>query len=528
MTMADVFVANASSLNAADSLPAGVADFLNAESSAIVDAADEYQKLRDYWEGNHPVKLTDRLKQFLEISKLLVTDAKGAETGRPFSFNLMGVVVSAMTDRMTVANVNVPGEAPPEDAKEGEQGPLATLANDIWQLNRCDAMQADVHDAAAALGDAYIIVDFNDELEHATLDFNPPELVRIVYDPGKFQEPLYAVKRWVVTEQAADGGETSIGVRMNIYWPDRIEKYSSKGPTGTGNWIRVLEAPGEDDDESVTGTFPLWWTDTGEQGGEPLGIPVIHYRNNPRGKNYGRSELVDVIPIQDTANKGLVDGVKTMDSQGWPQRWATGVDVVPNTSVAAEPGAIITSRKPDAKFGQFDAASAADIVTWLEKVESMIATISATPQHLFRVVGGAPSGEALKTAEAPLVEKVEKRMTVYGNAWEDALGMAMKLTAARSGESVGELPDSGLAVEWAPAETLPNEKERIESINAKQGISNRQRLREYGYTNEQIETITAELEEEPDDLADGLARAFNRGNDGGPATGGRETNDGNE
>ena len=112
--------------------------------------------------------------------------------------------------------------------------------------------------------------------------------------------------------------------------------------------MRVLEEPGEEDDKSVTGTFPLWWTDTGDQFGEPLGIPVIHYRNDPRGKNHGRSELVDVIPIQDTANKGLVDGVKTMDSQGWPQRWGTGIDQVPNTKVAAEPGAILTSSKPDA------------------------------------------------------------------------------------------------------------------------------------------------------------------------------------
>ena len=98
------------------------------------------------------------------------------------------------------------------------------------------------------------------------------------------------------------------------------------------------------------------------------------------------------------------------------------------------------------------------------------------------------------------------------------MGLAVRIANAH-GRPL-ELPETGFTTEWVDAETRPSELERVQAINEKQGISNRQRLREYGYDEEAINRIMDELAQEPNDIADALARAFDRGDGaaGGGAT----------
>jgi hypothetical protein len=469
---------------------------IEALSNKITDAAQDYERLRDYWDGQHPTRLTDRLKQFLRLNKIDGNEA--------FRDNFCGVVVEAMTDRMAVQAFTVPGEASDAD---GNPGPAAQFAQDVWALNRCDAMQKDVYGDAAALGDAFAIVEWDPERQAPRISFNPPELVHIEYDGGDYQRALRATKRWMVTAMDASGNERGT-VRLNVYYPDRIEKYAADTTAGGGgNWEQF-----SDPDD---GEWPLPWTFNNE----PIGIPVVHFRNNPRGHNYGRSELSDVVSLQDAVNKALVDGVKIMDAQGWAQRWASGIEDPPSEDLQAQPGALFTSSNDEAKFGQFEAANPEGVIAWMEMLIAHIASTSRTPQHLFRVMGGQPSGEALKTAEAPLVAKIRDRQIVYGNAWEDAMRLAVRLQNANAEQQI-ELPDTGYSVVWEPAESRPDPLEQIETVNAKEGISRHQRLREYGYDDEEIERMDAEREQEEADLAEGMAQAFDRGGGGVPvATG---------
>ncbi len=501
MVLRQIFAGNAASFDPEQGVDIALLNDLAAQVDA---AALEYKKLREYWDGKHPVKLTERLRQFLTLNGITATE---------FSDNFMGVVISAATDRLDVSAFTVPGETAPDDA-ENELGPVAQFANETWAINRVDAMQKDVYGTALALGDAYVIGEWDTTVGGIVLNFNPPEFVRIFYDDANYLKPILAVKKWVTTSLDVTR-QAKQALRINLYYENRIEKYISAGTTG-GAWRRFFGTP----DDEVANRWPVPWVDASN---DPLGIPVAHFRNNPRGSSYGRSDLLDVIPLQDSINKGLVDGLRVMDAQGWPQRWVTGLEDTPVGDIASNPGTLLHAGSENAKFGEFEAASPAGVIAWLEHLAANVATLSKTPQHLFKIAGGMPSGEALKTAEAPLVRKVLDRQTVFGNAWEDVMGLAARIANA-NGVSL-TLPDTGFTTEWVDAETRPSELERVQAINEKQGISNRQRLREYGYDEEAIVRILNELEQEPNDIADALARAFDRGDGaaggGTAATGGQ-------
>tara|TARA_R110000824_G_scaffold68237_3_gene176616 strand:+ start:2919 stop:4418 length:1500 start_codon:yes stop_codon:yes gene_type:complete len=444
-----------------------------------------YAPLRKYWDGDHNVMLTDRMKQFLSNSQ--IKDGK-------FSDNFMGVVIAAVSERLDVQGFTVPGEP---SADDGSPGALAQFANDQWALNRMDSMQKDVYNDALALGESYVITEWDEVVGGVRMSFNPPELIRIEYDDGNYLLPTRATKKW--NEQVLGiNGTVEEHTRMNVYYDNRIEKYTSAGRMGS-DWRKWSDVPG--------GQWPIPWVDST---GFPLGIPVAHFLNNARGTTTGRSELKDLVNLQDAINKALVDGVRVADSQGWPQRWATGLDSNQSDDIQASPGTIMHAGAPDSKFGEFPSADPTGAIAWMEHLTAHLAFISQTPQHLFRISGNTPSGEALKTAEAPLVRKVEDRQAVYGNSWEDVMVMAAAVANAR-GELGLEVPDTGFDTDWAEAETRSSEKERIEGINLKEGISLRQRMREYGYDSETITRIEDELKQEPDDIADALARAFNRG-----------------
>lgn len=490
---------------------------LEALVKAHDDAAKGYAPFRKYWNGDHDVRLTARLQQFLQLSGF------HNENGG-FRDNLCPIVIESLADRLRIASFTVPGEEPsppsagdpvPGDPDSGKVGPIAQFAQDVWQRNRGDKLQMDVHEAAIALGDAYVLTEWDPVEERVRISFEDPSMVRVFYDPEHTDRVLFASKRWTVASALVPvGGElpTDASVRLNVYYPDRIERWIRSGIIGGGIFRKFY-------DEDAPGEWPLWWTETGEEGGAPLGIAISHFANNARGEQMGRSEIADVIPLQDALNKAVVDAIRVMDSMGWPQRYGTGIREAPTDDLLASPGSFWWSNETDAKFGQMEDAGAEGIIALWNKFEESVSAVTRTPQHLFRVTNGVPSGEALKTAENGLVSKAVKRSIVFGDDWEDVMELGFRIARANNAVS-GDLPPSGFLVEWENPETRGDELQHIQAINAKEGISRRQRWREYGYTDEQIERMEAELAEEPDVLEQSLS-AFDAGGGAGAEMRGR-------
>ena len=431
---------------------------------------EDYEMARRYYGGEHDTAVTDRLKKFLP-PRLAFRD------------NFMNVVVDALAERLKVIGFT------------SEDVDYAEWAWGLWQMNRMDYTQVVIHTEAVMLGDSYVLCDWDAVKERPRWTHQMAEMILPHYNEAT-REIDWVSKKWMQRGMTGDEPET----RLNIYYPDRVEKYVARG----GVWAKH-----EDDMDEA---WPVPWLD---KAGEPLGIPIIHFRNRPMGTDFGQSEIINVIPMQDLLNKSLIDLTMILDTLAFPQRYTLNVNH--NSSrLEIMPGSVAEfhSEYDGGSVGQWAAASVDGPLKAIESLVQHIAGTTRTPQHLFQIMGGSPSGEALKTAESGLVNKAQQRMINYGNAWEDCLTMALRIQAA-FGTAITVMEDAMLEATWDDPETR-NEQAHMEALKAKAelGVSKHQIFRELGYSQEEIDQMdedgSVERQQETNIGAE-ILRNFNAG-----------------
>lgn len=409
------------------------------------DRRQDYEVARNYYNGEHDVALTDRLKKFLP-PRLQFRD------------NFMNVVVDTLSERLKVIGFEIENEVAGE------------WVWDLWNSNRMDYTQGVIHTETVMLGDSYILCDWDEVRERPRWTHQMAEMIIPHYDEAR-REIDWVSKKWLQHPNLGDEPET----RLNIYFGDRVEKYVARG----GVWAKYQD----ETDES----WPVPWLD---KSGQPLGVPFIHFRNRPMGSDFGQSEILNVIPMQDLLNKTLIDLTMILDTLAFPQRYTVNINHG-SSRLDIMPGSVAEfhSEFDGGSVGQWNAATVDGPIRSLEALVQHIAGTTRTPQHLFQVIGGAPSGEALKTAEAGLVQKAKQRMVNFGNAWEDAVVMALKIQAA-FGQGVGNIDEIRPEVTWDDPETR-NEQAHIETLKAKVelGIPKHQIWRELGYSQSEIDLM---------------------------------------
>jgi len=399
-----------------------------------------YNVARNYYEGEQKTLLTDRQKAYLE------------RAGVEYCENYCSTVVDALAERLSLTGVTT--DFAYEDEETGEKSD--ELADWLWSefdASRGDELQTTVHGDATEAGDAYLMVDWDAERGRSRLSYNAPELIQPIYDN---QELLVVTKVWNTSRVSPTNPKAATVKRMNLYYPDRIEKWFTLGADKKADWVEWL-----DDGDKV---WPTPWQDSA---GKPLGIPVFHFANGRFGDHFGRPEHYPTIPQQDRLNKELLDLASVMDAQGFPQRWALGLS--DTSGLTTDPGVVWTSDNPGATFGQFPSADPSGLLKSIESTLIRIATRSRTPAHLIYLSGGLPSGESLKTAESGLVAKAKKRGVYYGGVWAEVFRM-MGLVALTygTGEQVppielDEMRTVKINVLWADPVTR-NEKEHLDSL----------------------------------------------------------------
>ena len=402
------------------------------------DRREDYEVARNYYNGEHDVALTDRLKKFLP-PRLQFRD------------NFMNVVVDTLAERLKVLGFSIENEATSE------------WVWDLWNSNRMDYTQGVIHSETVMLGDSYILCDWDSFNERPRWTHQIAEMIIPHYDESR-REIDWVSKKWLQHPNIGDEPET----RLNLYYPDRVEKYVARG----GVWAKYQDEADE--------AWPVPWLD---KSGQPLGVPFIHFKNRPMGSDFGQSEIINVIPMQDLLNKTLIDLTMILDTLAFPQRYTVNINHG-SSRLDIMPGSVAEfhSEYDGGSVGQWNAATVDGPIRALEALVQHIAGTTRTPQHLFQVVGGAPSGEALKTAESGLVQKAKQRMVNFGNAWEDAVVMALKIQAA-FGQGVGNIEEIQPEVTWDDPETR-NEQAHMETLKAKVelGVPKHQIWREMGYS----------------------------------------------
>ncbi len=413
-------------------------------------------RARKYDDGVHNTKLTDRQSKFLQVG----TDAD-------FTVNYCPMVVNAKADRLKVTGF---------DTDDPQQDTLWKW----WRHNRMDRTQGIVHRAAIRDGDAYVLVEWDKEANMPRFYYEPAytgDGVMVYYSEERREDIEYASKQWRIKY----GPHVGKMRRLNLYFPDRIEKYVSHDEVALGGWQPFLddttiEMPGK---LGVAGVN--WWTDTGAEGGTPLGIPIVHFKNDDNGDGYGTSSLKKVMPVQDAVNKAMIDLLGAMDVAGFGLLVGYGADWG-GTKVA--PGAIAHVNIPPnlAKLERLAAENPQGLLSVYNALVMEIGRISGTPLSYFQQSGQVAAEGTMKQQEIALITQVEKSQTDLGNSWEDCLKLARRLHNA-FGEGDALDTDAIIDTVWQEAETR-NDKAQAEVLEIrvdKLGVSEEQAQIEIGY-----------------------------------------------
>lgn len=411
----------------------------------VTKQAADYARPRMYYRGRQPLAFAG--EKFREAF---------GKHFRAFAENNCPRIIATVKDRLIVDGFQSVGEnASPS---------IDTAMVEIWRRNRMKVRAKQVHQDALIEGDAYVIA-WPDSNGQAILYPNRAEMIAVLYDDEQPGWIVQAAKVWEGRDKR---------VRVNLFYPDRIEKYVSQQArtAGAGSMNPDSFVPAQVDGEE----WPL---------PNPYDkVPVFHFANRASIGEKGVSELEEAMPLTDALNKTNADTVIAEEFYAIRQRWATGIEDPASFQGKPKPGGVWAVESNDVKFGEFNASDIEQYVTVGDMWRKSIARVTRTPDHHFSG-GTAPSGESLKMLEAPLLAKVVDAQDSWGMVWGDVMRFTLRIEGA----------ENPLEVETIWRDTTPrNDKEAVEIATEKRGlgVSENQSLRELGYTADDIERMREE------------------------------------
>jgi hypothetical protein len=399
-------------------------------------------------------------------------------TGDKFRINFAAVAVDAIADRLEVSAVTASKEA------------ATVQLNEVWDDNQLDLHMPNILKRAGIYGDYYTIV-WKDQDETVTIDGNSPLTTIVIYDDENPRVKAFAVKRWPVKINGKDH------LRGNVYYADRLEKYLTKtGQRGdkVGDWD-VFEVEGE------AWPLPNEWDE----------VPVFHYRNEAP---YGVPDHIRAFGPQRGIDKTVAVMAANTDFAGFPQRYGLaasgntdsaddlydddnyegGNDVATNTGrqpqkssqLEAHPGKLWILDNLE-EVGEFAASNPDAFLKPTEFYIRSMAVTSHTPLHEFDPSGDQPSGESRRTAEMPLVKRVDTRKLWYGATLREQSEFVLAVLGTTGVE---------VQVSWKASASV-DDVDGVNVAKGKQelGVPQEQTLLELGYTPEQMAEWSDEIDE---------------------------------
>lgn len=381
--------------------------------------ASRVSRFRKYYDGDHDAKLTPEMKTLLRIQ----------DPNDGFTLNLMPVVVDTKADRCIVQSIDAivdepkgqpePAEDESEDILEDPTRNPSAWIQDRMMSNRFDILQGEVHQASIRDGDSYIMVSWNNDEQRVEWTYEEGfdgYTGMIAYYPSRNVPKMEAaLKFWQIQVPAALTGFQYM-TRCNIYYPDRIEKYQANGGASFEPYLEEGET-----------THIHKWVD---RAGQPIGIPVIHFKNGGR-HNYGISELRNAISPQNALNRFNYSAVMISELTAFSILVARGhvppTDITPAMIYRISDSPLENNQVAD--LNRLPAGDLTPILNIIDKQRQLIADITRTPSNDL-TGGSAHSGEYLKQLEIGLLGKVRTFQTHAGAAWEMVGDMSWKVQAA--------------------------------------------------------------------------------------------------
>jgi hypothetical protein len=335
--------------------------------------------------------------------------------------NWCELVVNAVAERLQVVGFRFGQE---EDSK---------TAWDIWQASGMDADAELVQTDALVTGQAFVLVQPDDE-NPTGVSISPesPLQACVLYEPGNRRKRRAGYKRF----REEPGRVTEV-----LITPDQIITWRPNARTAE------IEA-------------------------NPAGVvSMIELVPQPRTLGYPRSEMTPAIPIQDRINTTLFNRMVATDYGAFRQAWATGIKVAREVVKTDDGGEItkvarpfniganrlLTNENPDGRFGSFPESTLKGYLDAVAQDVQHLAAITQTPPHYLLGTMINLSADAIKAAEAGLVSKVRRRSVHLGEGHEEAMRLALQLVGSPAAA------DLSAEVIWADFETR-SEGQRVDAL----------------------------------------------------------------
>lgn len=304
----------------------------------------------------------------------------------------------------------------------------------VWQRNRMDARQAEVHRPALTYGASYVTVTPSPK-GPVFRPRSPRQILSVYDDPSLDEWPQYALEMWVTEKDAKRHRRGRLYDDTNIYELDL-------------GWL-TPEAQAVE----RTATIPVSMVGVDKvtphgatYDGEPV-CPVVRFVNARDADDLIVGEVAPLIQDQQAINNVNLDRLVVGRFGARPQWVITGWTAAKNEILKAAASRILTFEDADVKAQSLPAAA---ISPYNEVLEEMMQHVAMKAQISPAYVTGKMvnlSAEALAAAEANAQRKLTAKRESFGESWEQVL----RLAAEMDGDSETSA-DSGAEVVWRDTE----------------------------------------------------------------------------
>lgn len=341
----------------------------------------------------------------------------------------------------------------------------------VWQENACDEQSQLGTVDALTMKRCYIAVGTNEEDAGTPLvTFESPLEVFAEIDP-RTRRTRSAIRRY---------GNDGDGIRP-------AEKYLTLYEANRTSYF------------DITREWKLLDRDEHEVG-EPLIVPQI---NRARLADWcGRSELTPVLPLSHAANKLATDMMVAAEFIAVPLRGIFGVSpadfedadgnkLTPMQVIMGKLLAIPDDEKVARQF-EFASAQLSNFHDSINQLARLVASISGLPPHFLGLAtDNPPSADAIRSAEARLVKRAERKQRAFGGSYEQAMRLVCRL---RDGDWDPQWRRLETIWRDASTPTVAQTADAAVKKHAEGIVTTRQTREDLGYTDAQIQRMEADDE----------------------------------
>lgn len=349
-----------------------------------IDAeAVRLRTLNDYYEGTQPLA-------YMHPALLKEFDGRLREV----VINWPRMVVDAVEERCDV-----------EGFRRQDDADADSRLWSWWQANNLDEMSQQGHVDALTMGRSFLTVGAPDPgNDYPCMTIESPLEMWADIDP-RTRQVRAALRRWWDEDGVLDGEDRRLF--GTLYLPDSTTWYQVEGD----GWTVI------DEDIHNLGVVPV--------------VPIV---NRPRLKiPLGVSELADIFPLSDAANKIATDMMISAEYHAMPRRYALGFDKADFQDETGKPlstweqmaGRIWStpnSSKDGASVGQFPEAQLTNFHDTIVALAQLVGSMSGLPPYYFGQSTDQPaSAAAIRSSENRLIKRCERKHRPWGGSYEQAM-----------------------------------------------------------------------------------------------------------